>query len=156
MSAGARKALTELTERTAHRLHPREPMNMPTWWTEAHTSSWEQVKEALRRDWTQTKHDLHMGGHELNQTAMDTLGQTVGESPLPAPDRPNPPTIIGQWEDAEAAISFGYAARTHYGDRHPTWSGELARTLKHDWKSESKPWSTDVESWVRYGYEIRH
>lgn len=130
-------------------------MEKPGWWTEVHTSSWEQVKEALRRDWEQTKHDLHVGGHELNQTMSDTLGQTVSEAPLPAIDRPNPPTVIGRWEDAEIAIGFGYAARTQYGDRYPSWSGELARALKHDWKNDAMEWSK-AEGYVRHGYALRH
>ena len=69
-------------------------MNKPAWWTDAHTSSWEQAKEALRRDWIQTKHDLHVGGHELNQTAMDTLGQSVGEIAMPPIDVANRPTVV--------------------------------------------------------------
>jgi len=125
----------------------------PTWWTEAHTSSWGQVKEALRRDWIQTRYDLHAGGHELNQNAMDTLGQTVGETAMPAIDVANPPTVIGRWEDAEVAIGFGYAARTHYGDRYATWSSELARQLESDWKGASTPWKK-VEGLVRHGYEV--
>lgn len=130
-------------------------MNKPTWWTDAHASSWEQVKEAIRRDWTQTKHDLHMGGHELNQTAMDTVGQTVGEAVLPPSDVANRPTVIGGWEDAEVAIGFGYAARTHYGDNFPVWSSELEGILKNDWKHGVQPWSK-VVGFVHHGYDIRH
>jgi hypothetical protein len=127
----------------------------PTWWTDAHSSSWEQVKEALRRDWTQTKHDMHVGGHELNQNAIDTLQQTVAETAMPPSDVANRPTVIGGWEDAETAIGFGYAARTYFGDRFPTWSSELELALKGDWKSDSTPWKKAVW-WVRHGYEIRH
>ena len=40
----------------------------PAWWNDNHASAWDRVKEAMRRDWEQTKHDLHIkGGHELNQ-----------------------------------------------------------------------------------------
>jgi len=129
--------------------------NMPSWWTEAHTSSWEQVKEALRRDWTQTRHDVHLGGHELNQTAMDTLGQTVGEVAMPPTGVANRPTVIGRWEDAEIAIGFGYAARTQFGDRFPVWSSELEGILKHDWKNDAMHWSK-VVGFVHHGYDVRH
>jgi hypothetical protein len=129
--------------------------NKPSWWTEAIARSWEQAKEALRRDWIQTTHDLHLGGHELNQNAIDTVGQAVGEAPLPPIDRANPPTIELRWEDAEVAIGFGYAARTHYGDRFPSWSSALERKLKKDWKSDSMPWR-QVARLVRHGYEVRH
>ena len=50
----------------------------PKWWTEKHGSQWENLKQALKRDWEQTKKDLHMGGHELNQSVTDTLGQAAG------------------------------------------------------------------------------
>jgi hypothetical protein len=130
-------------------------MEKPSWWTDTHTSVWEHVKEALRRDWEQTKHDLHAGGHEMNQTASDTLSQGVGEAPIPPIELANRPTVVDSWEDAEMAIGFGYAARNHYGDVHPTWSSELAHKLAHDWKNAAKPWSK-VEIYVRHGYELRH
>src|SRR5581483_8090792 len=48
----------------------------PAWWNDGHASAWERVKEAMRRDWEQTKHDLHLkGGHELNQGVKDTVKQ---------------------------------------------------------------------------------
>ena len=66
-------------------------------------TSWDRVKEAFRRDWEQTKHDLHMsGGHELNQTLSDTLKQATNKEPIPADDKPNRPKVIGGWTDAEA------------------------------------------------------
>ena len=37
----------------------------PAWWKEEHAGAWDRVKEAMRRDWEQTRHDLHVkGGHE--------------------------------------------------------------------------------------------
>jgi hypothetical protein len=126
----------------------------PEWWNAVHELSWQRAKEALRRDWTQTKFDVGAGGHELNQNASDTLGQAVGEAVLPPIEFANRPTVIGRWEDAEVAIGFGYAARMHYGDRFPSWSPELERSLKSDWKSETIPWGK-VALWVRHGYEAR-
>jgi hypothetical protein len=47
-------------------------------------------KEALKRDWEQTKHDLDKDkGKELNQDLGDTVGQAVGKKPIPPPSVPN-------------------------------------------------------------------
>ena len=63
-------------------------------WAEFHGSAWDRLKEALRRDWEQTKHDLHLkGGHELNQGLMDTIDQAAGSEAIPASNRPNPPKV---------------------------------------------------------------
>ena len=62
----------------------------------------QRIKEALRRDWYQTKHDLHVkGGHELNQKIEDTVEEIQGIKPLPPIDRPNPPKVIGEASWAE-------------------------------------------------------
>ncbi|MDP2310220.1 MAG: hypothetical protein Q8P18_29660 [Pseudomonadota bacterium] len=67
--------------------------NNPRWWGDAHTSGWERVKEAMHRDWEQTKADFSGGksGKELRQDAGDTVGQALGNQRIPAGDRPNPP-----------------------------------------------------------------
>ena len=51
----------------------------------------EQVKEAIKRDWEQTKSDLTGGkkGHDLDQDVPDTLKQAVGKESIPAPGVPN-------------------------------------------------------------------
>ncbi|HEX3772360.1 MAG TPA: hypothetical protein VHV30_15895 [Polyangiaceae bacterium] len=124
----------------------------PEWYTPADATAWERVKDAVRRDWSQTKHDLHVGGHELNQNLNDTVAQVRGAEAIPRVDAPNPPRVVDRWEDAEVAIDFGYACRTHYGDKYPAWSRELETKLKHDWKGE-RPWDS-VQLYVRHGYEI--
>jgi hypothetical protein len=56
----------------------------PVWWSDKHTSTWENVKGALERDWEQTKADFSKrGGHKLNQTVSDTINQAVGSEPVP-------------------------------------------------------------------------
>ena len=62
----------------------------PAWWTDKHSSSWERVKHALRRDWEQTKGDLADNGVDLNQGACDTIRQALGTQPIPKDDLPNP------------------------------------------------------------------
>jgi len=45
---------------------------------------WERIKEALQRDWDQTKFDLGLsGGQELHQEVSSTLKQAVGSEPPP-------------------------------------------------------------------------
>ena len=58
--------------------------NDPIWWTEKHSSRWDDVKAALERDWAQTKSDLSQGaGHQLNQGLGDTLKQAIGADAIP-------------------------------------------------------------------------
>jgi hypothetical protein len=122
-------------------------------WMKRHEGSWERVKEALHRDWDQTRHDLHAGGHELNQKLADTVGQAAGKKSMPPIDVPNPPKIIGRWEDAEIPIGFGYAARRQFGDEFPRWNDALESMLQRFWAAPT-PWH-DVRHLVRHGYEIK-
>jgi hypothetical protein len=60
------------------------PAGSPAWWTDQHSSRWDDVKGALERDWEQTKSDLSQGaGHQLNQGLADTLKQAVGAEHVP-------------------------------------------------------------------------
>jgi hypothetical protein len=128
-------------------------MNKPNWWASQDANAWERVKETLRRDWDQTKHDLHMGGHELNQKLADTVGQAVGKESIPAIDKANPPKVIGRFDDAEMPLGYGYAARTHFGDRYPLWNDELEGKLRSDWNAD-KPWP-EIKHFVRRGYDLK-
>jgi hypothetical protein len=132
----------------------------PAWWNDTHDSAWDRVKEAVRRDWEQTKQDLHIkGGHELNQKIDDTVNQARGKEEIPPYDKPNPPKIIGEWNDLELPIEYGYGARTAYGSRYTGWTRELEDTLEREWKAgeakSGRPWR-DVREAVRRGYEYRH
>lgn len=50
-----------------------------------------KVKEALRRDWEQTKHDFSKKhGEQLDQDVGDTLKQAAGKEPVPPRGIPNP------------------------------------------------------------------
>jgi hypothetical protein len=56
----------------------------PLWWSDKHASAWERAKEALRRDWEQTKADFSShSGIVLNQNVGDTLKQVAGAAPVP-------------------------------------------------------------------------
>jgi hypothetical protein len=129
-------------------------MSNPSWWTSSDSNGWDRAREAMRRDWDQTKHDLHMGGHELNQKLEDTLGQAAGKRAMPPIDEPNPPKVIGRWEEAEMPIGYGYAARNHFGDKYPAWNDELDRRLATDWNRTDRAWD-EVRPYVRRGYEAK-
>ena len=63
----------------------------PQWWGTQQTSTWDRVKEALSRDWEQTKADFsNEYGKDLNQNATDTVKQAIGKEPIPAPNQKNP------------------------------------------------------------------
>ena len=122
-------------------------------------TAWENIKEALRRDWEQTRFDLHLpGGHELNQTLDDTVQQAANTAPIPPDDRPNPPKVIGRWDEAEYPIGYGYVARADLAREHPTWNEGLEQKLRAEWEAHDRDhgqrWD-DVTHLVRYGYEYR-
>lgn len=129
----------------------------PSWWTEeVHGSAWERAREAMRRDWMQTKHDLHLGGHEMNQSIGDTVRQATAKQHLPTSEQANPPKIIGEWPEAEALYRYGHAARLQYGAEHPQWSVALEQKLAGEWTTGQNQaehdWSV-VRLYVRRAYE---
>ncbi len=103
-----------------------EPHTDPSWWTKDHDSAWGRVKEAFRRDWKQTKHDLKGQEPDLKQDVPDTVGQALGSRPIPPPGQPNT-------DAEERAHRFGYGAHQHYGARYTAWNDDLEDELKHDW-----------------------
>jgi len=106
----------------------------PSWWAEdVHGSAWERVKEAMRRDWMQTRHALGVGGRELNQTLTNTLKQAAAKEHLPTVDEANPARIVGEWSEAEVPFGYGYGARTEFGARHPQWNEGLEQMLEGEW-----------------------
>ncbi len=128
----------------------------PTWWKEEnHGSAWERVKEAMHRDWEQTKKDLHMGGHELNQDVKDTVKQMAGKEPIPSDVRANQ-RVIGDWNDVEVPIGYGYGARREFGgDRF----SDVEPKLMSEWNTTAtsatgRKWD-DVKDYVRRGFEYR-
>jgi hypothetical protein len=133
----------------------------PTWHKPEHAMQWDRVKEAVRRDWQQTKHDLHLGGHQLSQHLTDTVKQASGSERLPSINEANPQKIIGQldpeWEAVAASVEYGYAARSQLGSAHTHWDDVVDDTLRTEWESArsagraSGLWE-DVRPHVRHGY----
>jgi hypothetical protein len=132
----------------------------PKWWTkEKHESAWERVKDAMQRDWEQTKADFGAGGRELDQDVDDTLKQAAGKDVIPPPATPNAPGGTPQkrdWKDVEGAYRYGYGARQQYGAQHADWNDKLEGTLQSEWeelKDSGRVGWHDVKKWVRSGYD---
>jgi hypothetical protein len=136
----------------------------PTWFKDEHATKWDRVKEAVRRDWQQTKHDLHAGGHELNQQAKDTMKQASGKESIPSINRANPPKVIGdlsgEWEHVEQPFEYGFAARSQFGATHAQWDTDLEKDLRTEWESpkntaaKTRKWE-DVKLLIRHGYDYK-
>jgi hypothetical protein len=138
--------------------------SQPKWWSEEkHDSAWERVKEAMKRDWEQTKNDFSAGGKDLSQDVDDTVKQVAGKEPIPAANVKNAPTkgeVKAQakkmgWDDVEGPMAYGYGARTHY-TQHTAWDDKLEGTLRTEWEStkSASRWD-DVKQHVRRGYDAR-
>lgn len=120
----------------------------PKWWTEEkHGSAWATAKEALKRDWEQTKNDVGLGGKDLNQDVGDTVKQATGKEPVPAANTPN-------WEEAEQPLMYGFSARQQYGTQHNDWNDNLESTLRSDWETNQsgRKWD-EVKGVVRHAYD---
>jgi hypothetical protein len=72
----------------------------PAWWTKEEDSAWERTKEAFKRDWDQTKHDLGGKQPDTNQNVTDTVKQAAGKEPIPPRGQP-------AYEQVEPAYRFG-------------------------------------------------
>ncbi|MBK7863944.1 MAG: hypothetical protein IPJ65_36120 [Archangiaceae bacterium] len=122
------------------------------WSEQKHGSAWERVKEAMRRDWAQTKNDFKSSsGRDLNQDIDDTVKQAVGKEPIPAPNQPNP-----EFDRVEPALSYGYGAREEYGQKYPQWDEKLESQLSHEWDANQTGMRFDeAKPHIRRGYEYR-
>ncbi len=123
----------------------------PYWNAEKHGNAWDRAKEALKRDWSQTKADLHVdSGKKLRQGAGDTVKQAAGKEPLPAPNQPNPP----DFNKVEPAVSYGVGAREEYGQQFTAWDDTLETKLSKEWDPTKTGMKfDDVKPYVRRGWE---
>ena len=131
----------------------------PKWWTkDQHENAWERVKEALKRDWEQTKVDLQGYGKDLNQDVEDTVKQATGSEVIPPPHEANVKTMHPVtkpiWKDVEEPMKYGYGAHEYYGAQYKEWDENLEGTLKEEWEGDRthRTWD-DVKAFVRRGYE---
>jgi hypothetical protein len=124
----------------------------PKWWSTEHTSVWERIKGALRRDWEQTKADLSSGGKELNQGVTDTVKQAVGADPLPGPNQATPDD--DDWKTSEPGYRYGAGASHQYAKDEPDWNDRVEAKLKEEWADlrSGKTWD-EAKSAVRRGWD---
>lgn len=121
----------------------------PSWWQDHHSSAWERSKEALRRDWEQTKVDLGGEGEELEQGVGDTLRQAAGTEVIPPRGFANDPRVRRDaWVDVEHAIRYGHGARQYYSDAD--WNDEIEAQLRKDWGSDNAH-----SSWAQVRHAVR-
>lgn len=123
----------------------------PKWWNDQTTSGWERVKEALRRDWEQTKADLtRTKGQELDQDVGDTLKQAAGKEPIPPPGVPN---YDNDWTHVEPGVRYGWGAANQYTE-HGDWDDRVESKLKEEWNDlkSGRTWD-EIKASVRRGWE---
>lgn len=110
-------------------------------WNASGDSAWDRIKEAIRRDWEQTLHDLQIdGGHELNQGLADTIKQAAGRQTIPRRDQPNPRKGIGRWGRVDASIRYGAGGQRtpEQGARfEPIEPDPIETTLRSEWDPDT-------------------
>ena len=131
--------------------------NNPKWWNKEHDSAWDRVKDAMKRDWEQTKSDLTGGrkGRDLDQDVDDTVKQAAGKQAIPPTPMKNPPDVDDKdWKRVEDDYRYGVGARQQYGNEHRDWDDNLEGKLKEEWGDlkSGRTWD-EVKSSVRRGWE---
>jgi hypothetical protein len=141
----------------------------PSWWKDTHTSVWERVKGAMKRDWEQTKADVHLNdgassrhvpsptylndaGTDLNQDIVHTLKQVVGIEIIP-------PQGVAHRESgdvfstAEPAYRYGVGLSTQHATQED-WSQDFEVTVAEEWiqLDMEQPWE-EAKTHVQRGFE---
>lgn len=121
-------------------------MNNPVWWNEEkHGSAWMRVKDALRRDWEQTKSDLTRGrkGVDTDQNVKDTVRQAVGKDATTSKD---------DWTRVEPGYRYGYGASTQYSDKE--WNPGIEGKLRQEWDDlkSGRTWD-EMKDHIRRGWD---
>ncbi|HXC34758.1 MAG TPA: hypothetical protein VNV43_02725 [Candidatus Acidoferrales bacterium] len=119
----------------------------PSWWTKDNDSAWDRIKEAFKRDWDQTRHDLGGKQPDTAPNVNNTVEQASGNQPIPPRGTP-------VYEDAGSAFRFGYGARSFYRQKYPQWDASLEAELRREWKASCPQgnWREDVEC-IREAWE---
>jgi hypothetical protein len=128
----------------------------PSWWTTKHSQGWDKVKDAIHRDWEQTKADFSKTkGQQINQGVGDTVKQAVGKEAIPPDHVANMHSdkLHKAYEDAEPALRYGYGASSQFTE-HGTWDDKLEKKLSTDWDNlkTGRAWSA-VKTHVKTGWE---
>ena len=131
----------------------KNTMKNPAWWNENHTGAWERSKEAMKRDWEQTKNDVSKrSGKELKQNAADTIKQAAGAEAIPPQGTPN---MKGNddFSHVEPAYRYGVGLSAQYSSQKD-WNPDFENKAEGEWStfSDKSSWS-DAKSYVRRGFE---
>jgi hypothetical protein len=126
--------------------------NKPNWWNDKHTSAWDRVKDAMERDWEQTKADFSKKhGHELKQNVADTVKQAAGKESIPSGNMPNQKPI--DYSKSEPAVRYGYGASHEFAD-FKKWDTVLEGKLRSDWTTQKMDRDFDTaKDDIRLGWE---
>lgn len=136
------------TKRAARSSMTQSEFKKPAWWNQEHESGWERTKDALKRDWEQTKADVSKKGQELNQDAGDTVKQAMGKEAIPPDGVPN----ADSWGSNEPALRYGYGARQYFSESE--WNDDLEGKLRTDYEQSGQSGAWDkVKGAVRRGWE---
>lgn len=122
-----RQTAKRLSQVALHQVHWRA-----NWWAPEHTSAWDRVKTAFRRDWEQTKARIGAAPPPAGgQEAGDTMAQITGRQDV-AP--------VANFEADEPAFRYGYGAAQHYRDREwgPGVEGELRSNYGGIWDETTR------------------
>ena len=133
--------------------------NRPSWWNQEHDSAWDRVKDAMKRDWEQTKSDLSFrkAGTDLDQGVGDTVKQAAGKDPIPpisqrTPDGDHNTSADNDWTGVEDHHRYGVGARQQYNDHD--WDDRLESKLREEWTDlkTGRTWD-EVRGSVRRGWD---
>mgnify|MGYP000235766646 CR=1 FL=1 len=112
--------------------------NTANWYSKEHDSAWENVKNAFKNDWEQTKNDFGAdSARDLNQDVDDTVKQAAGAD--------------NAFENKEQAFRFGYAARQNFGSQHPQWNSELENQIRNDYEGNFD----QDRDYIQYSYNYK-
>jgi hypothetical protein len=172
-----------MTDRTNASHDPATTAHSPAWWSDQHSSNWDRVKGAMRRDWKQTKSDFSKGrSANLNQSVADTVKQSVGSAPIPpiaVKTRPTDPKVAAMevdkaWENMEKEFAKTDMAKERLSFSERTTEAQTELTARQaeigEEKAEAQEKARDkmsaarveapakwhaAEQELRYGYAAR-
>jgi hypothetical protein len=135
---------------------PLPDWHPPYWKQQKHGEAWSRARAALERDWAQTKADF-TGSKDLNQTAVDTIRQGLGNDVIPPLTQANSPAASDPaWLKAEPAIRYGLGAFEQYGATYEQWNSALEEKLASEWEDmkTGQPFR-DVRNHVQHGWHTQ-
>lgn len=130
------------------------PQPLPAWWRPEHQTLWTRVRDAMERDWEQTKADFSGGknGADLNQHVGDTVRQALGQEPIPTLEAPNPLTPKQTHDRVATATKDMADAAERIADEAADSVVAQGTEVKGDVSHGRWDTWTSAEGPMRYGY----